>query len=274
MTTSYFDLGDGKLFYEVAGEKHRETVVFSHAAFLDSGMWDVQWQALIRHYRGIRYDMLGYGNSDPANGPRTRRHDLYKLLRHLQVEKAHLIGCSMGGEIVLDLALEHPDLVASLVIINGTPSGFVPQGEPPRYLFEMIEAAKQGNIDLASELQLRIWFDGDQRTPEQVDNTIRQQAARMNRRFVENDTAAKSGFQSLELLDPPAIERLGEVRTPTLIVTGALDHAEILKMAQRMVTEIPDAKLLTIPNSAHVPNMEHAELFNNALLQFLGMSAD
>lgn len=270
MTKGYFDLGDGKLYYEIGGaEGVQETLVLSHAAFLDSRMWDDQWAAFTPHYRVIRYDMRGYGKSDPVTGPRTRRQDLYRLLQHLGVQRAHLLGCSMGGEIVLDLALEHPELVASLVIVNGVPSGFELQGAPPPHLFEMIAALQQGNIDLASELQVRIWVDGPQRQPEQVNPTVRQRASMMNRIFVENGAWAIADLQPLNPLTPPAVGRLGEVRAPTLLITGALDHAENLRAAQMMGAGIQGAQSVEIPATAHVPNLEASAVFNQAVLEFL-----
>lgn len=270
MTTGYFDLGDGKLYYEVEESAARgETVVFSHAAFLDSGMWDDQWASFAQRYRVIRYDMLGYGKSDPVTGPRSRRQDLYRLLQHLGVTRAHLVGCSMGGEIVLDLALEHPPLAASLVIVNAVPSGFELQGEPPRYLFEMMAATQQGDLALASELQLRIWVDGPHRQPEGVAATVRERASRMNRIFVANGTWAMADLQPLNLLTPPAADRLAEIHVPTLLVTGALDHAETLRAAEMMLAGIPEAKAMSIPNTAHVPNMEAPERFSRAVLAFL-----
>ncbi len=270
MTTGFFDLSDGKIYYEVAGDTgNHETLVLSHAAFLDSRMWDSQWQAFAQHYRVIRYDMIGYGKSDPATGPRTRRQDLYRLLQHLDVRRAHLLGCSMGGEIMLDLALEYPELAASLTLVNSTPSGFELQGEPPAYLLEMIEATQQGDIERASELQLRIWVDGPQRTPEQVEAQVRQHASEMNRIFVRNGTWMIAELQPLNLLSPPAIGRLHEIGVPTLIVSGALDHAETLRAGEVMATGISGAKRVTIPNTAHVPNMEQPELFKRTLLEFL-----
>lgn len=267
MGTGYFDLGDGRLYYEIEGEG--ETLVLSHAAFLDSGMWDAQWDAFTQHYRVIRYDMRGYGKSDPVTGPRVRRDDLYRLLQHLKVERAHLLGCSMGGELAIDLALEHPELAASLIVVNSAPSGFEPQGEPPQYLFEMMDAMQQGDFARASELQLRIWVDGPQRTPEQVDSDVRQRAASMNRIFVENQTWAIADLQPLNPLNPPAVGRLSELHVPTLVVVGALDHAENLRAADIIADGIAGAQKVIIADTAHVPNMEQPEIFNRAVLDFL-----
>ena len=107
MTAGYADLGDGKLYYEIEGEG--EPLVLCHAGFVDSRMWDGQWKAFTQHYRVLRFDMRGFGKSDPVNGPVSRRRDLYCMLRKLGIERANLLGCSMGGEMVIDFALEHPE---------------------------------------------------------------------------------------------------------------------------------------------------------------------
>ena len=81
-STRYVDLADGKLYYEMAGDG--ETLVLGHAGFLDSRMWDAQWDAFTQQYRVIRFDMRGYGKSDPAHGPRNRRVSrIWKSLKHL-----------------------------------------------------------------------------------------------------------------------------------------------------------------------------------------------
>jgi pimeloyl-ACP methyl ester carboxylesterase len=232
-------------------------------------MWDDQWDVFAEHYRVVRYDMRGYGKSDPVSGPRTRRHDLHRLLQHLNIDRAHLLGCSMGGEIVIDLALEHPQLAESLTVVNGTPSGFELQGEPPPALLEMIEAMQHGDVERASELQLRIWVDGPHRQPDAVDRQVRQRASVMNRLFVANGTWAIADLQPLNPLDPPAVRRLREIQAPTLVASGQLDYAETLRAADVMAAEIPDARQVVFPGAAHVPNMEQPALFNRIVLDFL-----
>jgi len=209
MTNGYCDLADGRLYFEdTSAEDGRETLVLNHAAFLDSRMWDAQWDAFAERYRVIRYDMRGYGKSDPVIGPRTRRDDVYRLLAHLGVERAHVLGCSMGGEIGLDIVLERPELVASLIVVNSTPSGFEMQGVPPRYVLEMVEAMQRGDVERASELQMRIWVDGPRREPTQVNAAVRARATEMNRIFVKNNTWMIADVQPGNPLNPPAATRL------------------------------------------------------------------
>ena len=95
MISDYVEVNGGKIYYEMAGEG--ETVVLSHAGFVDSRMWDDQWEEFAQRYRVMRYDMRGYGKSDPVQGPVSRRDDLYRLLQKLGIEQAHMIGCSLSG---------------------------------------------------------------------------------------------------------------------------------------------------------------------------------
>jgi len=263
----YLDLEDGRLYYEIAGEGF--PLILSHAAFLDSRMFDALWEPLAQHFRVIRYDMRGYGRSSPASGPLCRRAELAQLLTHLGITQAHLVGCSNGGEISLDLALEQPGLVASLTLVDATPSGFELQGAPPRYIFEMLNAMQNGDVDLANELQIRVRLDGEQREPEQVDPEIRKKALEMNRIPLMQNTFSLEDAQTVNPLDPPAVARLEQVSCPTLIVAGSLDHPELLRAADEMVTRIPGARKVILEGSGHVPSYEQPDKFIQRLLEFL-----
>ncbi|GAP12775.1 predicted hydrolase [Longilinea arvoryzae] len=262
-TKDTLDLDDGRLYYETAGKG--EALVLTHAAFLDSRMFDDIWEPLAEQFQVIRYDMRGFGRSSPTTGPLCRRRDLDALLNHLGVARAHLVGCSNGGQISLDLALEQPQRVASLTLVDSTPSGFELQGEPPRYLMEMIGALQNGDVDRANELQIRIWLDGAQREPGQVDDGLRQKALEMNRIPVAQGTFFSADAQPL---NPPAVTRLESVHCPTLVVAGALDHAEVLRAADEMAARIPHAKKAIMNACGHVPAYEQPTAFVELLLGF------
>jgi pimeloyl-ACP methyl ester carboxylesterase len=244
VTSGYVNLGDGKLYYEMKGKG--ETLVLCHAGFVDSRMWDGQLEDFSQHYRVLRFDMRGFGKSDPARSPVSRRQDLYNLLHELGIEKAHVLGCSMGGEIAIDFTLEHPEMVSSLIIVSGIPGGFEMQGEPPSQVIEMLQSLEQGNLERVSELQIQLWVDGIYRQPEQVDPRVRKMAAEMN---------------------------LAEIKVPVLVLAGSLDHPEVLRAADVLAKEIKNAKKVILKDSAHVPNMEKPAEFNQIVLDFLRESS-
>jgi len=264
----YMDINGESLHYEAAGEG--VPVVLSHAGFLDSRMFDEIWEPLAARYRVIRYDMRGFGKSSPAAGPICRRDDLARLLDHLGIAQAHLVGCSMGGENSLDLALERPDLVRTLTLVDSTPGGFDMQGEPPRYLFEMFGALQNGDTNHASELQMRIWIDGIYREPQQVNPVMREKALEINRIPVERKTFLIADSQPVNPLTPAAVTRLEAVQCPALIVAGSLDHPEVLRAADEMAARIPDSKKVIMEGCAHVPSFEQPKVFLSHLLNFLG----
>jgi len=266
-TTGYVDLDDGKLYYEMAGEG--DTLVLGHAGFVDSEMWDAQWEAFTQQHRVIRFDMRGNGKSDPAQGPRNRRDDLAHLLDHLHIERATLLGCSFGGTIMVDFVLEHPEMVSALLTVSSAPSGFQLQGNPPPLVLEMVTASQQGDAARVSELQLRIWVDGPYRQPEQVNPVVRERAAVMNRIPVGLNTWVVADLQPLNPLDPPAIDRLSAIHIPALIMAGALDDPEVLRAVDIMADAIKGAKKHIFSQSAHVPNMEEPEAFTQVVLSFL-----
>ncbi len=268
MEAGYLEIDGSKLYYETAG--YGTPVVLSHAGFLDSRMFDGIWEPLARQFKVIRYDMRGFGKSDPVTGPVCRRDDLAHLLDHLGITEAHLVGSSMGGELSLDLALERPGLAKSITLVDSTPGGFDMQGEPPRYLFEMFNAVQNGDVDRGSELQIRIWIDGQFREPDQMDKELRQKALEMNRIPVERKTFLIADTQPARLLTPPAITRLETVKCPTLIMAGSLENSEVLRAAGEMATRIPGAKKVIMEGCAHVPAFEQPEVFLSHLLNFLG----
>jgi 2-hydroxy-6-oxonona-2,4-dienedioate hydrolase len=271
MSNGFIDLSEGKVYYQVAGQG--APLVLLHAGFVDSGMWDAQWDEFCRHYTVIRFDMYGFGKSETVESPVSRRQQLYRVLEHLGVNRAILVGCSLGGETILDVALERQELVSALVLVAAAPSGFEQQGEPPRYLFEMLSALEEGDLDLASELQTRIWVDGPFRTPDQVDPQVRIKAAEMNRNVLAKGAWGFAVAPPPDPVDPPAVQRLDRIGIPTLVLAGDQDHPENLRAADLMAGSIPDMQKVILTGCAHLPNMEKPFEFNRAVLDFLNRVA-
>ena len=166
--TGFAEIHGDRLYYEVAGDG--PALVFAHAGIADRRMWDDQFLVFAQHYRVIRCDFWGYGKSSIANHPVFLHQDLYQLLTVLDVEQAHLIGCSLGGRVILDLALAYPEIVKSLILVSSGLGGYQFAGEVlVRFVEQIIAAREQDDYDREVELKLQLWVDGRLRTPDQVD---------------------------------------------------------------------------------------------------------
>ena len=262
--TGIADVNGARLYYEVAGSG--QPLVFVHAGIADHRMWDDQFDVFAQQYRVIRYDARGFGRSDMPPGPFAFRDDLYGLLKHLGAEKAWLVGCSMGGATSLDFTLEHPEMVGALVLIGSGLGGY-PYEESPLDT-EAEDAIKARDFERANELDLRLWVDGLNRTPEQVRPGVRERVSEMNmaslRRIDEQEQAQQ------QRLDPPAAGRLGEIGAPTLVIVGDRDVRDIQRIADALEQGIPNARKVVMADAAHVPNMEWPDEFNRIVLDFLG----
>jgi pimeloyl-ACP methyl ester carboxylesterase len=259
--TGFADINGGRLYYEVAGDG--PALVLAHAGIADRRMWDDQFLAFAEYYRVIRFDFWGFGKSTISNNTFFLHQDLYQLLKFLGVEQAHLLGCSLGGRVIIDLALAYPKMVNSLVVVGSGLSGYRFEGEVlMHYVEQIITAREQEDDEREIELKLQFWVDGQARTPDQVNPQVRGRARQM--------LSGRPGIQGEgQQLEPAAIGRLSEIAVPTLIIVGDRDEANIVTISNLLAANISAARKVIIPDTAHLPNMEKPELFNRVVLEFL-----
>jgi pimeloyl-ACP methyl ester carboxylesterase len=262
--SGFADVNGARLYYEVTGSG--DPLVMVHAGIADRRMWNSQQPVFAERYTVIRYDMRGFGKSASVDGPFSHHEDLYALLRFLGIERAALMGCSRGGATCIDLALEHPDCTRALILVGAGVGGIHHAGPPPKQWDEVESSFKQGDLERTSELEVQIWVDGPQRTPDQVDPQIRRLVHEMNLIALQNETL---GLGSERSLDPPALSRLSEIHVPTLVIIGDQDQPRVIRSADLLEQRIAGARKVIMSGTAHVPNMEQPERFNRLVLEFL-----
>ena len=261
---SFAEVNGARLYYEIAGDG--PPLVLVHAGIADGRMWDEQFQEFAKHYRVLRYDRRGFGKTAMVAGAYSHHHDLYELLKALQIEQAMLVGCSQGAKTVVDFTLEHPEMAEALVLVAPALSGFVYTGDMPRQAKQIDLAEEAGDIAQVNELELQIWVDGPYRTPDQVDAQVRERVREMNLIALQTP----DGLGNEQPLEPAAAGRLAELHTPTLVVVGDLDTPKTLAAAGYLATHIAGAQKLEMTGVAHLPNMEKPAEFNRLVLSFLG----
>jgi pimeloyl-ACP methyl ester carboxylesterase len=176
------------------------------------------------------------------------------------------VGTSRGSRVAVDAALAEPGRVAGLVLAGPGLSGREASPELLEALNEVEVALATGDVDLANELELRIWIDGNGRS-RPVDPAVRAAIGEMNRAVIEREIR---GETTVEL--PPrrrAVDSLGSLACPVLVILGECDQPQCVETARMIVEGAPRAELLTLAETAHVPSVERPEKFSRAVLDFL-----
>jgi pimeloyl-ACP methyl ester carboxylesterase len=260
--TGVAEFGQSEIYYELAGSGE-PTVILIHGGLLDCHMWDEQFELLATTHRVLRYDADAHGKSILPPDVYWDHASLRELMDSLDIDRAILVGLSLGGRIAIDLALEDPDRVEAIVAVSSGLSGY--RFESESYLQHrdaMIQAWRAGEFDAVVEAFQRSWTDGPHREPSEVDPEVREKIRDMARNGLEHAMEGR-------LIDPPAIDRLDELDVPMLLVVGELDMPGIHEIANMIVEANPNAEMAIIPDVAHMVNMEAPERFNELLLEYL-----
>lgn len=256
------------LYYEITGNGF--PLIFSHEFAGDYRSWEPQVRFFARRYQVVTYNHRGYPPSEVPTDPLAYSEnilveDLYQLLRHLKISKAHIIGLSMGGGIALNFGLIHPEMCTSLVVASyGVGSTnreqFKQQGKA------MVERLEKEGIQVFADLfslgPTRVQF---RRKDLRGWQEFREQ-------LVEHSGLGSAFiFRGVQLQRPPIFEleaRLKQLQVPTLLMIGDEDEP-CIEPGIFMKRHIPRAGLMVFPHSGHAINLEEPDLFNRAVLDFL-----
>jgi 3-oxoadipate enol-lactonase len=255
--------------YDRAGPRGQPPVVLIHAGVADRRMWEAIWPELTGERDVIRVDLRGFGDSvtRPA-GALAHREDVLGALSELGVDRCHLVGASFGAGVAVEVALTRPPAAASLLL--AAPGGaLLAEMTPSLRAFIDAEGAalSRGDLDAAVEANLAWWAEGPHRSADQVDPSLREQVRRMQRRAFEV-TADWDDVEEQEL-DPPALDRLGEIGIPVLVLVGGLDLDTVHDAAGRVVAGIAGARRVDWPDAGHLPSLEDPAAFAGLLLDWV-----
>ena len=179
------NVNGARIAYDVVGSG--PPVLLLHAGIGDRRMWDAQVPVFAEHFTVIRFDARGFGETRKPDAPFSPYADAIGLLDHLGIPRAHFVGVSMGSQTAIEAAVAAPERVSALVAVaarTGTPVSPALRAGWDR-VNELYEA---GDIAGAVEYELRMWVDGPDREPHEVDPEIRERVREMNAAlFVRED---------------------------------------------------------------------------------------
>jgi pimeloyl-ACP methyl ester carboxylesterase len=267
----YATTNDGvKLYYEEAGSG--QTVIFVHEFAGDHRSWEPQMRFFSRRYRCVAYNARGFPPSDVPDSfeqysQALARDDVIAVLDHLQVDKAHVVGLSMGGFATLHVGLAHPHRARSLVI-GGCGYGSQP-GEAERFRAEC-EAAAQAFETQGMEAAGAKYGEGPTRVQFQNKDPRgwREFVDQLKSHSAKGSANTQRGVQKRRPLLFQLVEAMKKIDVPTLVMTGDEDEP-CLEASLLMKRSIPTAGLVVLPCAGHTINIEEPDAYNRAVADFL-----
>ena len=266
VVAGYAEVDGGRLYYETSGKG--PALVLIHAGFLDSRMWDTQFELFSENYRVIRYDVRGFGKSDIARTKFSDYKDLRGILDHVGAKTASLVGVSNGGRIASDFAVEYPSMVDHLVLVSPGMSGYKSSGPLEEKMWEGFDkqmkpqedADREGRAADAVEMDVNAW--ASTQTPANRERITR---IAMDNFHVHVENPWKHQVPP----EPRTFQRLSQIRIPTLLIIGDRDVPAQILMVDNIHSHIPGSKKVLIPGADHIVNMSKPDEFNKTVLGFL-----
>ena len=264
----HLDVNGARLYYEKEGASDKPALLLIHAGIASLRMWDPQVPALAHDHFVVRYDTRGFGNTTTDDIEFSDHADALAILDHLGVERATVVGCSRGGRIAIDLAVEHPERVAGLVTVGSGPSGFPDTELTPEEdaISDQMDAAFEAkDWKTLGDLEVKLWSIGPTRDESDLDPAFVARAYELN--LINLQHAAEAAVHVP--VEPPAFDRVVDIDVPALILVGDHDVSECLAQYEYLSTAISRADSARFPGSAHLPNVEQPEEFERILRQWL-----
>ncbi len=268
MPVTHIDVPGGRL--RVADDGTGPPIVLLHAGVADLRAWDAMVAPLVAAgYRAVRPDTRGYGASTTEDVAFSLEADVVAVLDALGIGRAALVGNSRGGMTAFDTAIAFPDRVVAVVGVGAGLGGFDGGGTPEEMAineeYEKVDAADPFDADALTEFEAGVWLDGPGQPSGRVDPALRAAFIEMARPL--NEPGRVRGQRIA--LDPPANDRLAELRCPVLAIAGALDFSEVSATAERLASAAPDARAEVWPDVAHMVGMEQPDRLAAAIVTFL-----
>ncbi|MFQ3787118.1 alpha/beta fold hydrolase [Halomonas sp. A29] len=260
-TRTFFTTGDGvRIAYRIDGPAENPVLVLSNSIATDLEMWDRQVPELAEHFRVLRYDMRGHGESGiPVGAYSIERfgRDVLELLDSLDVERAHFLGLSLGGFVGQWLGIHAPERIDRLILSN-TASYLGPAKQWDEAIAAVLEAA---DMQETAQRFLRNWFPARMLAPESpIVEPFRTTLLATDRQGLAGSYAA--------VRDTDMRRTIALITAPTLIIAGEHDPVTTASHSEAMSASIPGARLVVMP-AAHMTHVEFPAEFMKAVLNFL-----
>lgn len=233
-------------------------VVLLHGFSFDHAMWAPQIDALGDSCLVVAYDLRGFGESSPPVAHRSHLDDLVELLDHVGIDRADVVGLSLGGNVALAAAAYEPARVSRIGLLSSGLPGHTWRGRPPE---EAAEVARREGVEAAR----RFWLDHELLASARRNSRSARAVEEMVNAFPAHQW--RSGIAGKPL--PPVDPLLERVAAPALILSGEHDVDGYRQISSVLARRLPHARFVQIGGAGHVLTLESPGEVNAQLLSFL-----
>lgn len=260
----FAEINNLRMHYQLDGRAEAPTLALSNSLGTNLSLWDPQLPAFTKHFRVLRYDSRGHGQTTATPGEYSIEQlasDVLALLDALKIEKAHFCGLSIGGMTGMWLGTNARARINKLILSNTAPKIGNPEMWNPR-----IEAVRKNGTKSISAGVLEHWFTADfrSRQPEIIAKT---------KEMIDNTSTDGYTGSCAAVRDFNYWDRVGAIRAPTLVIAATHDQSVPLADPQRLATKINGARFAEL-SAAHISNIEAAEKFTQEVTAFLNATGE
>jgi 3-oxoadipate enol-lactonase len=257
---------DYRIYVEVTGKG--DPVILLHGGFLDRRMWQQQVDDLSKSFRVITVDMPGHGLTVNGDSTIMINDVLLEIMDSLEIDKANLVGLSLGGVAATDFAVAHPDRCDKIILAAPGLVGW--DFKQDSVLVKQDSDRQQSFVEQDTlafvESFVKSWTDGPNRSPDQINGQVRDTVKQWVQENIKRHKFSHwPGFTE----NPPASQVLDSIKSPVLIIVGNIDMKDIIMITNLMESKIPDVRKITFDGVAHMVNLENPIQFNEEVKNFL-----
>jgi len=252
-----------KIYFETFGDPGRETVVLSHGLGGNRVIWFQQVPEFARHYHVINWDQRGFGRSSAATGkigPEPAAKDLAAILDHLQVDRAHLIGQSMGGWASMGFAVKHPGRMRSLILADSIAGVYTPAIK--QHYAEFIGKESTRGLDGTLAIGQHSAIGDKLRQKDMIRAFLFEQIGAPTRETVR-------AVRDLLLNTEYTHELPQTLSFPVLFIVGSEDLVFSPEIIREAAAQVPGSQVVEIPETGHSPYFEAPNEWNQVVFRFL-----
>lgn len=265
--SGYLPFNGGRLYYQVSGQG--APLIFVHAGFQDHRMWQQQVQHFSRQYKVITFDLPGHGLTVAGNERPLAAEVVKAVMDGLNIDRAALVGLSLGGAISIDFALQYPQRVTKLVLAGSGLPGWDENRKvdttTTQYITALFDALNKKDTAEAATIFVKSWYAGPERSINDFPKSLRDSGyATTYQNMLRHKVSGWPRFTQ-----PTAIHRLPQLQKPLLILTGTIDMPEVLLMNRWLKENVKGAQQVLMPGLAHMLNLEDPAQFNKLIEDFL-----